>query len=72
MWSCIENSFDCGIHSGAGRNPERDFTLDRVHGFVTDHTIEPHSLEPYLIFRTSHYTRNLLERTNLYEILAIC
>ena len=57
---------------GLAEIPERDFTLDRVHRFVTDHPIEPHSLEPYLIFRTSYYTRNLLQRTNLYEILAIC
>jgi cysteine dioxygenase len=59
------------IHRLAGI-PESDFTLDLVHEFVRAHPIEPDSLEPYLIFRTSHYTRNLLEKTKLYEVLAIC
>lgn len=52
--------------------PESDFTLDQVHQFVMQHPIAPESLRPFLFFRASHYTRNLLAKTRLYEILAIC
>jgi len=49
-----------------------DFTLNRVRDFLTEHPVDPESLKPYMIFRSSHYTRNLVERTDLYEVLTIC
>lgn len=51
---------------------KKGFTLDGVHQFLKDHPIEPESLRPFLFFRTSHYTRNLIDKTELYEIIAIC
>ncbi len=48
------------------------FTLEGVHQFLKDHPIEPESLRPFLFFRTSHYTRNLIDKTELYEVIAIC
>ncbi len=51
---------------------KKGFTLDNVHQFLKDHPIEPESLRPYLFFRTSHYTRNLIDKTELYEVIAIC
>lgn len=51
---------------------KKGFTLDGVHQFLKDHPIEPESLRPYLFFRTSHYTRNLIDKTELYEVIAIC
>ena len=34
--------------------------------------VDPESLEPYLLWQTQHYTRNLIAKTSLYELLAIC
>lgn len=48
------------------------FTLDGVHQFLKDHPIEPESLRPFLFFRTSHCTRNLIDKNELYEVIAIC
>lgn len=51
---------------------KKGFTLDNVHQFLKDHPIEPESLRPFLFFRTSHYTRNLIDKNELYEVIAIC
>ena len=32
----------------------------------------PTSLDPYLNWSRQHYTRNLIDRTKLYELMAIC
>jgi cysteine dioxygenase len=32
----------------------------------------PESLQPYLTWDRQHYTRNLIDRTPLYELMAIC
>lgn len=48
------------------------FTLDRVDQFLKTHPIELESLKPYLFFRSSHYTRNLIDKKDLYEVIAIC
>jgi cysteine dioxygenase len=34
--------------------------------------VEPESLKPYLFWNPKHYTRNLIDKTPLYELLAIC
>ena len=52
--------------------PKTKFTLEGVHHFLQTHPVQPESLKPYLFFRSSHYTRNLIEKTQLYELLAIC
>ena len=49
-----------------------EFTLEGVHEFLKDHPIDPNSLKEYLFFRTSHYTRNLIDKSGLYEVLSIC
>jgi cysteine dioxygenase len=33
---------------------------------------DPDSLAPYLTWNAQHYTRNLIDKTPLYELLAIC
>ena len=48
------------------------FTLEGVHEFLKKHPIDPGSLEKYLFFRKSHYTRNLIDESDLYEVLSIC
>ncbi len=51
---------------------ETEFTLDGVYQFLSTHPIEPESLQPYLFFKSSHYTRNLIDKNDLYEVIAIC
>ncbi len=34
--------------------------------------VDPETLKPYLFWNSQHYTRNLIDKTELYELLAIC
>src|SRR5271166_4134432 len=34
--------------------------------------VDSDSLQPYLFWNSQHYTRNLIDKTALYELLAIC
>jgi hypothetical protein len=52
--------------------PAQSFDGPDILDFMRRHPVEPSSLEPYLYFSSDHYTRNLIHRTNLYELLAIC
>jgi cysteine dioxygenase len=52
--------------------PERDFTISGVLAFLREYAATPESLAPYLRWNRSHYTRNLIDRTPLYELIAIC
>jgi cysteine dioxygenase len=52
--------------------PEKDFTHAEVLQFLGDHRVDPASLTPFLYFSREHYTRNLIQRTPLYELIAIC
>ena len=52
--------------------PEREFTIERVHGYIAQHGILPESLEKYFFFSKGNYTRNLIHKTKLFECLAIC
>jgi cysteine dioxygenase type I len=45
---------------------------DQVLSFAREHLVVPASLEPYLFWGTQHYTRNLIDKTALYELIAIC
>src|ERR1700675_2007623 len=40
--------------------------------YLRENPVDPGSLEPYLFWNAQHYTRNLIDRTELYELLAIC
>ena len=53
--------------------PESAFeTTETVRLFLRDHPVDPESLAPYLTWDRQHYTRNLIDRTPLYELMAIC
>jgi cysteine dioxygenase len=52
--------------------PKQDFTIPRVLKFTQDNAIRPETLEPYLFYAKSHYTRNLIYKCELFEVLAIC
>ena len=40
--------------------------------FLQRTCVEPETLSPYLNWDRQHYTRNLIDRTPLYELIAIC
>jgi cysteine dioxygenase len=40
--------------------------------FLQQTPVDPQSLAPYVIWDRQHYTRNLIDRTALYELMAIC
>lgn len=40
--------------------------------FLEKNPVDPESLGPYLNWDRQHYTRNLIDRTALYELMAIC
>jgi cysteine dioxygenase len=46
--------------------------VESVLEFLRQHPIDPDSLEPFLMWDSQHYTRNLVDHTNLYDLIAIC
>ncbi len=46
--------------------------IPRLREFQRQFVIRPDTLEPYLLWDVQHYTRNLIDKTPLYELLAIC
>jgi cysteine dioxygenase len=44
-------------------------TLDNV---LRVHLVDPETLTPYLQWDRQHYTRNLIDKTSIYELIAIC
>jgi cysteine dioxygenase len=43
-----------------------------ILGFLRHTPVNPESLAPYLNWDPQHYTRNLIDKTTLYELVAIC
>lgn len=58
--------------AGLCRLPEPDFTVSGVARYMADHPVAPASLEPYLFYEPTHYTRNLIYKCDLFELLAVC
>jgi cysteine dioxygenase len=44
----------------------------QLREFLRDTPLHPDSLAPYLTWDRQHYTRNLIDKTSLYELVAIC
>jgi cysteine dioxygenase len=45
---------------------------ETVRKLLQDQPVDASSLSPYLTWDRQHYTRNLIDKTPLYELLAIC
>jgi cysteine dioxygenase len=43
-----------------------------IRNFLREMPVEETSLAPYLTWDRQHYTRNLIDKSDLYELLAIC
>ena len=58
---------------GLRQLPEAAFDqIETVRRFLEDTPVSAGSLAPYLNWDRQHYTRNLIDRTSLYELMAIC
>jgi cysteine dioxygenase len=58
---------------GLRRLPESAFgPTEPMRRFLQDTPVDADSLAPYLNWDQQHYTRNLIDRTPLYELMAIC
>ena len=58
---------------GLRQMPEAAFDqTETLRRFLADTPVSYESLAPYLTWNRQHYTRNLIDRTSLYELLAIC
>ena len=47
-------------------------SVEPLRHFLQDTPVDADSLSPYLNWDRQHYTRNLIDRTPLYELMAIC
>lgn len=47
-------------------------TTEFVRRYLRDNPVDADSLAPYLTWNRQHYTRNLIDRTPVYELMAIC
>ncbi len=45
---------------------------DEVRSLLAGMPVDEASLAPYLTWDRQHYTRNLIDKTDLYEVIAIC
>jgi len=53
--------------------PESAFDhQEPIVSFLRDWPVAPETLAPYLRWDAQHYTRNLIDKTPLYELMAIC
>lgn len=53
--------------------PEPAFSrTDLIVKFLESMPVAPDTLAPYLAWDRQHYTRNLIDKTPLYELIAIC
>jgi cysteine dioxygenase len=53
--------------------PETAFgPIEQILNFLTHVPVAPDTLAPYLNWDRQHYTRNLIDKTPLYELVAIC
>jgi len=59
--------------TGLRKFPGSSFTATReVLEFLTANRVDPDTLVPYLTWDQQHYTRNLIDKTPVYELIAIC
>jgi cysteine dioxygenase len=47
-------------------------TTETIRSLLQEMPVEEQSLAPYLLWERQHYTRNLIDKSDLYELLAIC
>jgi cysteine dioxygenase len=59
--------------AGLRKFPESTFTdTEPLRQFLQETPVTADSLAPYLTWDRQHYTRNLIHKTPLYELIAVC
>ena len=59
--------------AGLRKLREKDFTeVQGTLDYLRTNRVDVESLEPYLFWDSQHYTRNLIDKTDLYELLSLC
>jgi cysteine dioxygenase len=59
--------------AGLRRFPESAFArTGEILRFLETNPVAPATLEPYLSWDRQHYTRNLIDKTPVFELMAIC
>ncbi len=59
--------------SELSRLPESAFDgTETIRRFLVEHPVDPTTLDRYLFWDLQHYTRNLIAKTPLFELLSIC
>jgi cysteine dioxygenase len=59
--------------AGLRKFPESSFNqTEPVRQFLHEMPVNADSLAPYLMWDRQHYTRNLIDKTPLYELIAVC
>src|SRR5262249_7685806 len=51
---------------------EHEFTVPRVARYVAHDRVDPATLGPFLHWEPTHYTRNLIFKNDVFELIAIC
>ena len=57
---------------GLSKIHHEQFTLENIEHYLQQHPIQRETIEPYLFYAKSHYTRNLIYKCKLFEVMAIC
>lgn len=52
--------------------PEEDFRAGVVHDYLKKHPVDESSIAQYLFFTRNHYTRNLIFKNDMFELIAVC
>lgn len=52
--------------------PDQAEFVARVSTYVRTQLVSRESLQPYAFFEQSHYTRNLIHKSELFEVMALC
>jgi cysteine dioxygenase len=59
--------------AGLRKLPELAFIgVEQILQYMKTSPVDPASIEQYLTWDRQHYTRNLIDKTSLYELMAIC
>jgi cysteine dioxygenase len=43
-----------------------------MENFITVNRVDPASIAPYILWDRQHYTRNLVDHTDMYDLIAVC
>ncbi len=52
--------------------PDESFRAGTVYDYLKEHPVDEASLQPYLLFSRRQYTRNLIFKNHLFELIALC